>query len=223
MHAYLRILGIGVGSLLAGCASQTPHSTPTTARPQVARTTVESNGSLFHAGSAMMLFEDQTAHQVGDLLTIEIAESLLYSDKTKTSNSDTSSVAAKGPGVTGISGLLKTLLNLNTDASGSSSFDSKSEISKNSSITGTLAVTVVDVLPNGNLVIGGDKRTQFGGETITLRLTGVINRRDVRPGNVISSKKVADARLEQVGQGVVSDATTKGLMQQIFLSVLDVY
>lgn len=217
------IIGLGVAVALAGCATQTPVTNPTTARPSIARTAPEPTGSLFHSGTAMMLFEDTTAHQVGDLLTIEIAESLLYSDKTVTKVDNKSSVAAKGPGVTGVGGLLRTLLNLNVDASGSSSFEGNGQVTKNSSISGTLAVTVIDVLPNGNLMVGGDKRTLYGGETITLRFTGVINRRDVRPGNVISSKKVADARLEQLGQGVVTDATTMSMMQKLFLSVINVY
>lgn len=217
------LLGLGIPVLLIGCSTPSPVTKPTTARAAIPRVAIEPTGSLFHSGSAMMLFEDSVAHQIGDLLTIEIAENLLYSDKSSTSVSDKSAAAAKGPGATGVGGLLRTLLNLNADASGSSSFDGKGQIAKNSSMSGTLAVTVIDVLPNGNLIVGGDKRVMFGGELVTLRFTGTINRRDIRSGNAISSKKVADARLEQVGQGMVTDATTMSLMQKIFLSVLDVY
>ena len=61
----------------------------------------------------------------------------------------------------------------------------------------------------------------MGGNETALRFSGVVNRKDIRKGNLISSKKVGNAKLEQAGHGVITDSNTVGWMQRIFLSVLD--
>jgi len=68
-------------------------------------------------------------------------------------------------------------------------------------------------------LIGGDKRVSLHGQQSVLRVTGVIRRKDIQSGNIVSSKKIADARIELVGQGTVSDANTMSWMQKIFLSL----
>lgn len=76
-------------------------------------------------------------------------------------------------------------------------------------MTGTLMVSIVEVLPNRNLVVAGEKRIGVNGNTNTLRFSGVVRTRDIR-GGIVASSNVADARLEQVGGGSIADASTDG-------------
>ncbi|MFL6685511.1 flagellar basal body L-ring protein FlgH, partial [Paraburkholderia graminis] len=85
---------------------------------------------------------------------------------------------------------------------------------------GTLAVTVIGTMPTGNLVVSGEKVISMGGNRDRLRLSGVVNPKDIETGNYVASSKVANARIEQAGSGMISDATTMGWLQRMFLSVL---
>ena len=87
-------------------------------------------------------------------------------------------------------------------------------------VRGSITVTVIDVLPNGNLVVGGEKQVNVNGEISDLRLTGVVNPRDIKAGNTISSKKVADARIEYKESGVISEAQVMGWLARFFLTFI---
>jgi flagellar L-ring protein precursor FlgH len=87
-------------------------------------------------------------------------------------------------------------------------------------MTGTLAVSVIATLPTGNLVIAGDKIIAMNQNRDRLRLSGIVNPKDIEVGNYVSSSKVANARIEQAGVGMLADATTVGWLQRMFLSVL---
>ena len=87
-------------------------------------------------------------------------------------------------------------------------------------MTGTLAVTVIATMPTGNLMVSGEKLIAMNGNHDRLRLSGIVNPKDIEAGNYVSSGKVANAKIEQAGQGIVSDSTTVGWLQRMFLSVL---
>lgn len=87
-------------------------------------------------------------------------------------------------------------------------------------MTGTLAVTVIGTVSGGNLVVSGEKIISMSGNKDRLRLSGIVNPKDIEAGNYVSSSKVANARIEQAGIGMVNDATTMGWLQRMFLSVL---
>lgn len=209
---------------LAGCAESPVITLPTTARPYPAMPVMGNNGSIFQAHSAVMLFEEPVARQVGDVLTVEISESLVASGKDNTSASRSGSFSTQGSADDAVPGFIRTLLNSNNlSASSNQALSGKGSYESNKKVTATLAATVIDVLPNGNLLIGGDKWVSLNNQQSILRLTGVINRKDIKVGNVVPSQKIADARLELVGKGVIADANTMGWLQRLFLSVLSPY
>jgi flagellar L-ring protein precursor FlgH len=119
-----------------------------------------------------------------------------------------------------LSGALEKFLSASISGSGSHTSSGKGETSNSNTFTGSLPVTVIEILPNGNLVVGGEKRVNVNGEINNLRLTGVVNPREIKAGNTISSTRVADARIEQVGEGVIADALTMAWLARLFLSVL---
>ncbi|GGP17897.1 flagellar basal body L-ring protein FlgH [Silvimonas iriomotensis] len=214
------ILGLMV---LAGCSSDPASivTRPTRALPQPTLITMDNQGSIFQNATAQMLFEEAVASRVGDTLTIQIQESLTGSNKSTTNASKNGEVAFKGPGSTSsMGGVIKELFDLNVISTGSDTFKGSGQTDNANSMTGTLSVSVIDVLPNGLLEIAGSKRIAVNGDLNQLRFSGLVKKRDIKAGNVVSSQKVADVQLEQVGRGVVADANTVGWLQRTFMSVL---
>lgn len=199
-----------LAALLSACYSPAPMVTgPTSVRPAYQVANVENNGAIFRVSSAQ-LFEEPTAYNVGDIIKIDISESISSSNKAATTNSRDSTLKQSGPGSDApLGGIFTSLYNANYSASGSNTFKGSGDTSNTNTMTGTLMVSIVEVLPNRNLVVAGEKRIGVNNNTNTLRFSGVVRTRDIR-GGVVSSANVADARLEQVGGGTVADANSDG-------------
>lgn len=223
---FRRVLGgTALTCLLGACSSFSPPlvSGPTSVRPGYALSNLEgrNQGAIFRAGSSRLLFEEQTARYIGDIVKIDIAESLSGSNKSDTSGSRKNTLKIQGPGATSsMTGLLKSIFDIDVDASGSDSFDGKGESSNSNALKGKLAASVINVLPNGNLVIAGEKSIAQHGNVDTLRFSGVVNPRDIRAGNLVSSDNVADARFELGGRGLVADSNARGWIQQFLVDSL---
>ncbi|MBB5393877.1 MULTISPECIES: flagellar basal body L-ring protein FlgH [unclassified Herbaspirillum] len=201
---------------LSACYSPAPMvSGPTSVRPSYPVANVENNGAIFRVSSAQ-LFEEPTAYNVGDIIKIDISESISGSNKSATNNSTDTTLSQKGPGSSApLGGLFTALYDANYSASGSNSFKGSGDTSNSNTMTGTLMVSIVEVLPNRNLVVAGEKRIGINSNVNTLRFSGVVRTRDIR-GGVVASANVADARLEQVGGGTVADASTdKGFFRRL--------
>lgn len=217
-----RLFACLFAGLLAACSTPSVVNQPTTAKAQPLSVAQISNGSIFQSGTAKLLFEEPIGRYVGDTLLVTIEENLSTSNKANTSTSRTGSLSTSGSGASGIPhlpGVLEKLFNLSLEAANSSKFDGKGETGNTNTFKGSLAVTVIEVLPNGNLSVGGEKRVNINGQINNLRLTGVISPRDVKAGNTISSTRIADARIEQVGEGAIADAGTMGWLSRFFQSV----
>lgn len=218
------LICFGLAALLAACSSAPIVTMPTTARPYPAVAMRGNNGAIFQDATAIMFFEEPLARGVGDVLTVEIAESLVSSGKNNSDLSRKGTLAMTGTTEENTPRLIKALLaSQNYSGSSDNQFKGKGAFETSNSVNAKLAVTVIDVLANGNLLIGGDKRIALNGQQNTLRLTGVLNRKDIKVGNVVSSQKVADARLELVGQGTIADANSVGWLQRLFMSAYNPY
>ena len=84
----------------------------------------------------------------------------------------------------------------------------------------TIAVTVIDVLPNGNMIVAGEKQIGINQGSEFIRLSGVVNPAFILAGNTVSSTTVADARIEYRGSGYIDEAQTMGWLSRIFQSVM---
>lgn len=218
-----RLLSCLLTGILTACSTpSTVVDKPTTAKAQPLSVSQISNGSIFQNGTAKLLFEEPIGRYVGDTLLVTIEENLSTSNKANTSSSRTGSLSTSGSGAGGIPhlpGVLEKLFNLSLTASNSNTFDGEGETGNTNTFKGSLTVTVIETLPNGNLSVGGEKRVNINGQINNLRLTGVVNPRDVKTGNTISSTRIADARIEQVGEGTIADAGTMGWLGRFFQSV----
>lgn len=205
----------------AACQTVPPTNVhqPMSARPTPRPDLAANNGSIYQAGYSRPLFEDRKARYVGDTLTVTITENTSASVKSNASASRDGSIKA---GVTGLSGLPigKSLAGLDINATDTNTFSGKGEGANNNVFTGTMTATVIEVLPNGNLLVSGEKQLAIGHQTEYVRVSGVVNPSFVDSTNTIPSSKIADARIEYKSAGYMSEAQVMGWLARFFLSVL---
>ncbi|WP_410499216.1 flagellar basal body L-ring protein FlgH [Chitinibacter sp. S2-10] len=211
---------LALGLLSACVAPPTIVTQPTSARSQPTVVTATNNGAIFQVGTAKMLFEEPIARRVGDVLVVTIEENLSAANRANSSTNREGSLGLEGSGsLPYVPASVNKLFSANAALESTNTFSGTGATNSSNTFRGSIAVTVTDVFANGNLAIGGEKQIAINGYNTMLRFTGVVNPNDVRAGNLISSTKVADARIEQVGQGAINDANTMGWMQRVFLSV----
>jgi flagellar L-ring protein precursor FlgH len=175
-------------------------------------------GAIYSAGSGFSLFEDPKARVAGDLLTVLLVEKTQAKKEAATSTSKDSSADISNPTLLG-----RPLSRHGTPIGtfgleGSRGFDGKGDTSQSNQLTGSLTVTVLERLPNGNLVVAGEKNLELGQGSERVRLSGVVRPVDVAPDNTIKSDRVADARIEYVGRGALADANAQGWLSRFFNS-----
>lgn len=219
----LRLLGPLVLALLAvGCAPLSPPppvDVLPTAPPSIAampRASGPATGSLFHTASYRPAFEDRRARLVGDVVTIQIVENISASQKS-TSTVDRSSKA--GGSITALPLISGNLSGKSTlGASSENSFAGKGGTESTNTFTGSITATVVDVLPNGHLVVAGEKQIGVNQNVDVLRFSGTIDPRSMLPGSIVSSTQVANVRIESRGRGAQSEAQAMGWLARAFNS-----
>ncbi len=155
------------------------------------------------------VFADKKARNVGDILTIVINESTTQR-MTKSSSNEKSGNVSLGAG-TGIFDFLKA-----ASASGSDSFEAEGSASDTSRFSGQITVTVVEVLPNDNMVIEGTQSIWQGRNEQKITLRGIVRRDDVTMNNTVPSTKVANAELKFDGKGPLNAKQRQGILTQIF-------
>jgi len=215
--AALLVLGAAV---LAGCQSVPPTNVhqPMTARPAPRTQNPYASGAIFNAGNARPLFEDRRARYVGDTLTINITESTSASTSSNSSANRTSSISASLPTVVGLPG--KNFQGMSLSGDTSNDFSGEGAAAAKNVFTGTITVTVIEVLENGNLLVSGEKQVAIGNGQEFIRLSGVVNPTNIAADNTVASSRVADARVEYKESGYISEAQVMGWLARFFLSVM---
>lgn len=206
--------------LLAGCTTVPPTNVhqPMTARPMPRMESQIANGSIYQAGTGRPLFEDRRARYIGDTITVKITESTTASTKSNTKLDKSNTATASVSGLSGLPG--KGLLGLDLNASSANAFSGKGEAANNNVFTGSMTVTVIDVMPNGNLLVSGEKQVAVGHEQEFVRISGVVNPSYVDSFNTVESSKIADARIEYKSSGQVSEGQIMGWLARFFLNVM---
>lgn len=176
------------------------------------------SGSLFHASTYRPSFEDNRARMVGDTVTIQIVENITASQKSSSTANRTSSQDA---GVTAFPFASATTLGkLGVGASSSNDFSGKGGTESANTFSGSITTTVVDVLPNGHLLVTGEKQIGVNQNVDVLRFSGTIDPRFVQPGSIVNSTQVANARIESRGRGAQAEAQTVGILARFFMALL---
>ena len=216
-----------VGLAGTGCASLSQTVKVDFAEPKIAQAvapvavaSLEAaySGSLFNKVSYRPSFEDPRARAVGDSITILIVEKVTASQSSKSTANRSSDYDA---GISALPGLkVASLAKLNIGASTSGDFSGKGGTESANTFSGSITATVVDVLPNGHLVVAGEKQIGVNQQVDVMRFSGTIDPRVVQPGNVVNSTQVANARIESRGRGAQAEAQTVGWLTRFFFSFL---
>lgn len=176
--------------------------------------------SLWCDGSSKSIFADKRSLNVGDILTIAISETSTANKNNATSTERKSSLSAAITAFlypAGASSLLTKGGQLPAMAYNSDHIhNGTGTISDSQTIVAQIAVRIMDVLPNGNLVVEGKRETSFSQENQTIVLRGVVRPDDVLSNNTVFSYNVADATIQIIGRGTVSDAQNKGWFNRIW-------
>ena len=153
------------------------------------------------------IFADSTARRIGDLLTIQIQESQVIQNNESTSLARESSLDAAITDFNLKPNTFNTLPSASTTSS--TEFDGSATYNKNGTFQTSLTVMVIDVLPNGNLVIEGSRDITMDREHKRIRISGIVRPRDISTLNTVSSMKVAQARISYEGTGPLTQATNR--------------
>ena len=98
-------------------------------------------------------------------------------------------------------------------------FAGKGDNANQNDFSGVITVTVQEVLPNGHLLVAGEKQIGINSNVDVMKFSGTIDPRHIRPGNTIASTQIANARIESRGRGAVDEALSIGWLGRFFLNV----
>jgi flagellar L-ring protein precursor FlgH len=227
VKAKILIPGLVVGlGLLQGCSSVPERMERFSYEPSypmnLAQSPQAQNGSLYQAASSVTLFDDARAHRVGDIITINLVEKFNAKKKDEATYDKSNQ---QDFGVTTPLNVFGRTANqiyepLGTGGVGygsNSSFQGKTNVKQDSSVTGSVAVTVIEVIPNGNLVVRGEKWITLHDGEEKIQFAGIIRPQDIQPDNTIESTKVADVRMVYKDTGIAGDNARPGAVTK-FLS-----
>jgi flagellar L-ring protein precursor FlgH len=210
-------------ALLAACAVVAPapeHDISTDFRPTApleAGGTVTAGGVYDTVGS-FDLFMDLRARAVGDILTVVLVERTAASKESSTSTAKGSSIDTGFPVILGKPPTHNGTEILNNELSSDNSFKGEADSSQSNRLDGNITVTVAERMPNGNLLVRGEKRITLNQGEEYIRLQGIVRPVDIGPQNSVPSTKLADAQIAYSGKGALADANRAGWLSRFFNS-----
>ncbi|WPP46878.1 flagellar basal body L-ring protein FlgH [Pseudomonas sp. AN-1] len=209
-----------LAALLASGCAQLPRPSVVGEQERVQipeRPLPQANGSIYQSRQGFQpLFEDRRPRMVGDILTVVLNEQVSAS-KNAAANASRNGSASLTP-IT-VPDKLSKLSEWATELEGENVFAGSGGAKANNSFNGTITVSVLEVMANGNLRVRGEKQIAINQGTEFIRFSGVVNPRAITVQNTVPSTQVADARIEYVGDGYINEAQTMGWLQRFFLNI----
>lgn len=231
--AFLPRLGASSAALaalvLSGCATMNPPppvdilpTAPLPAPMPAAALPATPTGGLFQAARYRPMFEDQRARLVGDMVTVMIVERVTATQSSSSSIDRENELNAgitnlpifKAANAANIIGRSK--IGVGSD----NAFTGKGQTANSNTFTGSITTTVAEVLPNGHLVVTGEKQIGVNHNVDVLRFSGTVDPRNLQPGSVVSSTQVANVRVESRGRGQQAEVQSIGWLSRFFLNVM---
>lgn len=221
MKVLLLVFGL---VLLSGCKSTAqrpplpndPFYAPVI--PEMPRQKIAEDGSIFKSDMANSIYSDVKARRVGDIITVNLQENTSARKSAGTTTSR--EVENTLDPVIGLGGQ-----NVNIGGQGiqfglesENEFTGDASANQSNNLTGNISVTVIQVLPNQNLVVRGEKWLMLNNGDEYLRLTGIVRPADISPTNEIISTKIANARIQYSGTGTFANAQQQGWLTRFFSS-----
>jgi flagellar L-ring protein precursor FlgH len=175
------------------------------------------DGSIYHDMQNMELFNDARAHRIGDILTINLVESMQASKKSETTTSKTDKVKVGAPQILGQS-LRIAGQSADSSLNSANSFDGAGSSTQSNQLSGQITVTVAKRLSNGGLLVKGEKWLTINQGQELIRISGIVRPEDIAQDNSVDSTRVADANITYTGRGTLNEANTQGWLAKFFNS-----
>ena len=213
---------------LSGCVAPAPKPNDPYYAPVLPRTPLpaaQTNGAIYQAGFETNLYDDRKAFRVGDIITITLNE------RTQASKNASSQISKDSNANIGLGSLFGGAVSMANPLTGNNmslgdEFDATREASgsgqagQSNSLSGSITVTVSEVLPNGILAVRGEKWLTLNTGDELVRIAGLVRSDDISTDNTVSSMRVADARITYSGTGAFADASQPGWLSRFFVSPL---
>lgn len=163
---------------------------------------------LYQAPGYLPLTADRRAFKVGDLVTVVVLENSDASNSTDTSADKSTAISA---GVAGVNGR-----QLGGNVNFADGYTGRGSVQRTGRLVAQITVSVQEVLANGDLGVKGDQAINIHGEKTSIRLSGRVRRLDIAENNTVLSSRLADARIEYVGDGILTEKSKPGLLSRIW-------
>ena len=229
MTSLLRLTGsVALALLATGCATLNPpppvdvlSTAPPMLAPAQPRNAAPATGGLFHTASYRPPLEDQRARFVGDMVTIRVFEKIKASQNSRSNVDRDGSV---GGGITalpllGASTAAKIAGRSAMEAGYNNDFKGGGKTTSENEYDSKITTIVTEVLPNGHLVITGEKQVGVNRSVDVLRFSGIVDPRRLEPGSFIRSEYVANVRVVSRGMGEQAEAQAMGWLGRFFNTV----
>ena len=213
--AAIALLG---GCVIAGDVRPYPALAPV--QPVMPPQAQATAGAIYAAGPSLQLYSDRRARDVGDLLTITLLENTTAQTSANTATNKESNLSLGTPSILGASVTLGGKDILSATAKGARDFTGKGNSAQSNRLQGSVTVTVIQRLPNGNLVVQGQKNLRLNQGDELVQVQGIVRAADIAPDNTIPSSRVADARIVYGGRGAVAQSNAMGWLSRFFNSGL---
>lgn len=217
------LLVVGTMLALTGCFSNKkpmaddPAYAPTIAAnmPVPQRT----EGSLYQDAYGLSLFGDRKAHFVGDVITVTLSERTVSRKSSGVNTNKNSGVEFNAGPLLGVNPTFKGN-ELTTSLEQGRTFDGSAGADQSNSLQGNITVTVAEILPNGNLIVRGEKWITLNRGDEFIRISGIVRPDDIEPNNTVVSTRLANAKISYSGTGDLANSTSMGWLSRFFNSDL---
>ncbi|AWL00948.1 flagellar basal body L-ring protein FlgH [Stutzerimonas stutzeri] len=226
MSRLLIVVSMSSALALVGCVAPAPKPNDPYYAPVLPRTPLpaaQNNGAIYQAGFETNLYDDRKAHRVGDIITITLNERTQAS-KNATSKLSKDSSANIGLGslfggaVSMANPLTGNSMNLGAEYEASRDTSGSGQAGQSNSLSGSITVTVSEVLPNGILAVRGEKWMTLNTGDELVRIAGLVRADDISTDNTVPSTRIADARITYSGTGAFADVSQPGWLDRFFMS-----
>ena len=217
-----RSLAVAALVALGACSSAPRVDDPAfePAAPELVVPAEENGGAIYQSASNRFFFEDIRARRVGDVINVILDERTDATKSASTNAARSTDVDLRGPSLFGRPVTLGGRELFGASLGGSMDFSGAADASQSNRLSGSVAVTVHEVLPNGLLRIRGQKVLTLNHGSEVVRVSGLVRAVDIRPGNAVLSSEIADADISYGGRGLVAEVNRAGWLTRLFTGAL---
>jgi flagellar L-ring protein precursor FlgH len=211
-------LALSFPALLGACMQQHVQNLasadfePIYPQPQMATQNLMPTGSIYSDGKSGLFATDRRATRVGDILTVAFTERFQATKSQNAASTKTSDSSINLPDLLPIIPAGESKLGMGTNQS----FSGTGSAAQSNSLSGRMSVSVVRILPGGNLEILGQKKLTLNNGDEYIRVHGIVRPEDISSGNVVMSDRIANADIKYIGAGDVADSGKKGWLARGF-------